>query len=1308
MEIDASSQPPAKEDGPSAIRTRSDFGRALTALRESAGLTVRDVAKATGLPVSTLGGYFSGRHLPPLKPFSVVHELLGALGVVNRADIETWRAVLARLRRSPYLRSDESFAPYRGLASFQPDDADWFFGRETLTRQLVSRLASAEGSITAVVGPSGCGKSSLLRAGLVASLRANTDATATRSSVNVLLLTPGERPMSALLDAWRAAVPEGAPSDLPPDERPLVIVVDQFEELYTQCADDEERSRFVNTVCALVDGRDSGVFGPPGELPKISLVFGLRADFYGHAARFERIAKALQESQIIVGAMSDAELRRAIIHPAQRAGFALEPGLVEVLLRDLGRHDDRPQEYVSALPLLSHALLSTWRRGTDGMLTVANYQATGGIRGAVAHTAEEVYLALTESEQSYARRLFLRLVNVGDDVTETRRAIQRAELATGRAGEVQRAVAEGVLESFVDHRLISADTDSIQISHEALLTAWPRLRRWIDNDRAGLRIQHRIRDAAAAWLDSGQGPDGLLRGTFLAVAVEWAQDPSHAELLNGLELEFLQASKAAEDELEMARKRTTRRLRRLTAGLSALLLIAGLTAIYAFEQRSDANRQRAIANQQRDSAVSRQGAIEANQLRTTDLALANQLALAAYRVDPTPEARASLLDTALFPDVTRVVGAPGVMQAVAVAHTGQLMATCGSDGALQLWRLSQAKRPTLVTWVHTHVTYTLFSVAFSPDGRTLAAAGAGGTLQLWDVTDPERPRPSAFVLAGLPAATVYGIAFSPDGSALAAASSDDMVRLWTLSKTSSGAAPRKLAGFAGFVQAVAFSPDGHALAAGSKDGTVRIWSFGPSGVTAGPMFSAARVGVFCVAFSPDGRVLAAGGKDGTVWLWQRVGSAFTSLGTSPLSASTGWINTIAFSGDGRTLVTAGSDSKTRLWSLSSGVPGSTAQAVLPGPAPVTGAVFLPDGDLATSSADATARLWRLPAPPLPALPGRIFSVVFGPRHLMIVGTESDSVSLWRVTNPKEPTVIGSGIVDPGAAPFSGTLAISPDGRLLAVGSNDGSVRLWNIADPARPVAYLAVLTGLSTAVETLAFSPDGRTLAAGANEADIRLWNVSNPRAPVGYPVLTGPGNYVFSLAFSPDGHLLAAGSADDTVRLWNITQPRQPRALGQPLRTHTSYVYSVAFSPDGRLLAVGSADDTVDIWDVTTPSNPKSAGPVLTGPDNYVYTVAFNNDGHSLAAAAGDGTVWLWNVADPGRPTVLAALDGSNQSEYTVGFEPGSSLLAAGGQGQIIDLWNTDPATAAADVCAKSGTPLSKSEWERYLPDKPYSPPCS
>ena len=1287
---------------PGRITGPQDFGRELSLARQQAGLTIREVARASGIPASTVGDYFAGRHLPPVRQPELLTRVLAACGITDPERTDRWQEAVNRIRRTPGRPPARGPAPYRGLASFQAEDAAWFFGREQLVLHLV-RLATGPGTPglpLAVVGPSGSGKSSLLRAGLVP--RLHTATPARPGGRPVVVITPGASPVDALARGLASLAGlgfEGLPAERLAQgirenpgryarlagrgEEPPAIIVDQLEEIFTAGTGEAGRQEFVAALAALAE--------------HALIVTGLRADFYSHALGYSVLARSLQERQIVVGPMSASQLRRAIVEPAHKASLDIEDGLVEVLLADMrpygaaglgaGGHE------AGALPLLSHALLATWEHSRGGRLTVSDYQASGGIRDAIARTAEHAYATLGAGEQDVARQLFLRLVHIGDDGRETRARLPRTDLP----GDA--TVAAAVLERFVGQRLITMDRDEAEITHEALLGAWPRLRGWIDADREDIRIRRSITVAAQAWAAAGREPAALLRGGQLALARDWAATGANRAALSQLGQDFVDAGIAEERAQRAAERRRTRRLRQLVAALTAVVVVAVGLAGYAF-------RQRQIATTAKEEAESRTVAVEAGQVRPNDPALAAQLSLTAYRIWPSAGARASLLESSGAPSGARMLDSDGVVQAVALSGDRRLLAVAAADGTLRLWSVSRPGRPVLIRTVAALGRLDpQYAAAFSPDGRVLAAAGADGAVRLWNVADPRHPRQLGAPLTG-PASTVYSLAFSPEGRLLAAGSADETVRLWNVSDAAHPAAEgAPLTGFTGYVHAVAFSRDGHLLAAGSADKTVRLWDVSDPHrprLAAKPLTGPTDI-VNSVAFSPDGKELAAGGNDDKVWRWN-IARPAKPVRLTRLHGATNWVMAVAFSPDGQVLAEGGSDDQVRLWSTKTGAP----LAVIPQPQPVTSLAWDGPGLLVAGDADGYVRSWRVPVPEL-MTGSPVNSVAFSPGGgtLAVGGT---GLQVW---NPAtRDLTIAAAIPHPGPNDFVNAVAFSPGGSLIATGYGDGRIQLWHsgahlipLGTP-QPASRASPAAG-GNAVEFVTFRPGGNILASAADDGTVRLWDIANPARPVPVSTFRASADAVFSVAFGSGGRLLAASSADDKVRLWNVANPAAPVRLGNALTGPANTAYSVAFSPRGHLLAVGSADRDVRLWDISDPARPQRIGPVLTGPSGYVYSVAFGPGGRVLAAGNTDGSVWLWDLADPAHPGLIATLTGPTGHVFSVSFGHGGRTLAAADSAGLVWLWNIQAGAVARGVCAMAGQPLARAEWDVYVPGLPYAPPC-
>ncbi|MEU6775187.1 helix-turn-helix domain-containing protein [Streptomyces sp. NPDC046759] len=1281
---------PLADDG-SAL---TEFAAGLRLLRDKAGKpTYRQLAAKAHYSSTTLADAAGGRKLPSLE---VALAFVRACGGDEEEWKARWHEVAAGL--APAAPDGRVAAgpeqarpcPYVGLAAFQPEDASWFFGRERLTEDLVTRVRADR--FVAVFGASGSGKSSLLRAGLVPHVSGGgPDA---GSGWPALLFTPGAHPLEECA-ARLAAFAKGTASVLHrelsgdpralhqavlqalatadcPDGTDLLLVVDQFEEVFTLCRNKDERDRFVTALLTAAQAANS----------RTRVVIGVRADFYASCSGHPELVAALQDAQLLVGPMSTEELRRAVSRPAVRSECAVETALLaRVVAEATGQ--------ANVLPLVSHAMRETWLRRRGNTLTLSGYEAAGGITHALANTAEALYQQLTAEQQRLTRSVLLRMVALGDGTDDTKRPVLREDLGPDTGA---------VLDLLARARLVTLDRDGAELTHEALLHAWPRLRRWIDEDRAGLLMHQQITDAAAVWHRQGRDPGALYRGGVLAVARQWAATRGDTLVPGPRVEEFLAASVRHAD-------RAARLRRAGIAAVCVLALVASVAAAVAFKKS-------ATAQAERNNAIAGEVQAEAGQLRETDPSLAAQLDIAAYRIRPLPQLRTDLISAAGAPVSRPLAAGSGTVYAVAYSPDRRTLAAAGADGMIRLWNVADPAAPVPLGHPVASHSQWVYWLAFSPDGHTLASAGRDRTVRLWNVTRPAHAVPWGQPLTGH-RSYVFSVSFSRDGRTLASASDDGTVQLWNVADP---AHPRRLGQPLkghdhGAVASAAFSPDGRTLASAGHDHTIRLWNVtDPARPQRLGRLTGFKDTVYAVAFSPDSRLLAGVGNDHTVRLWNVADPAApVSLG-APLTDHHDSVYAVAFSPDGRVMATAGADHTVRLWNV------MDPSAPVPIGQPLTGhteyvywLAFSPDGhSLASAGADHTVRLWRLPSTLLPD-PSYVNTVAFSPvRHILASGSTDSTIRLWNVADPAQPTSLGRPLT--GHHDAVRKLAFSPDGRLLASASRDGTIRLWDVRNPARAALVGQALTGHRGEVNSVAFSPDGRTLAsAGLHDRRVRLWDVSRPAnaGGLGEPLAVHSGP-VTAVAFSPRGHVLATASADDTTRLWDVTRPAKPVPLGHPLAARSGGVYGVAFSPDGRTLATANVDHTVRLWNVTDPARPVARAEPLTGHASFVYGVAFSPDGHTLASSSDDHTVDLWNVTDPDHPSQLGtALVGHTGPIDDVAFSPDGHTLASASDDHTVRLWTLDPDQAIRRLCAATGKVTAR-QWDQYMPEPAANRPCS
>ena len=1246
------------------LSNRDEFATELSRLREASGLSVRDLASAVQTPLATIGGYLSGRHLPTTAQTPLLRRILAVMGVTDEADVQRWLDAAITLRRSPAARRNPEAVPYRGLFSYRREDADWFFGREDLAKRLVEQARA--GGLCIVVGASGAGKSSLLQAGLLADW----------PSADAALITPGTEPNAALDTVFG---PDG--------EAPGLVVIDQFEEILTVVDSDAERTRFLDRVAALAS--------EPGSR---AVVLGLRADFYAAATRVPMLLPALQTGQIVVGAMDENQLERAILGPAQRAGLTVDPDLVRTMTGDLNPRGAVQGPEVGALPLLSHVLREVCLRARRGRLTVADYHATGGIAGAVQQTAERVFNSLTPDEQDTARRLILRMVNLDEDSVVTRRSATISDPAM-----------MSVLAQFVDERLITADEHAVGISHEALLTAWPRLHDWVAQDRAGLTNLRNLRNQAALWVDGQEDASALLRGGRLAAVQQWLGQSERSSDLDSREQAFVAASEAASAAERRRKRRQVRTLRSLVAIAGALILVAGGLAIYSSVAGARARDARNSAQATGDRALSRQLAVNAQTLRTTDPNVAAQLALVAYRTSPTAEARSALLDSTATDIPTRIAGHNGPTFAV-LSRGGTLLAVSDdSDGSIGLYNVATPHQPRLVGVAHPATKVEQFAAAITPDGRHLLAGSSDGTISSWDISDPAHPG-APTVVPAFKATGVNSLALSADGRTLVAAGTTATLPVFDVSNGRLTAeTPLTMPSKTDLATTVAYASDGHHVVAGGS-GELSMWTvagsslIGQASPTAFP--DPDDTSINTVAFSPDGRTLAVGSHSGQVTIYRVVDDGNPTKLTTALTKFGSWVNALTFSADGSMLAAGSSDSSAAVWTTRDWAPVTTMAL----PSLVTGVQFAYGTNyLITASTDGGARIWDVPGPQLAHQVGGVYAINWYPdsTHLL-AGTDSATTgaSLWNVNDPDHPRLEKTaGRTSPTVPELSGGVALSPDTHTAALTEMKGSVQLWNMA-ASQPVMIGSPLADAKQQLESLAWSPTGKLLAGGGNDGRIYLWDTSNPAATkLASPPIQEP-NQVYMVSFSPDGKMLAAAVIDHTVRLWNVADPAHPK-LVSTLRGFSYYVYAASFSRSGTLLAASSPDRTTLLWDISDPAHPQQLGGPLVGPTNQLFDVEFSPDGTKLIAASLDKSLWIWDIGNPRTPTPWAELTGGGGQMFVGNFSPNGKLIAGGTSADAVTLWSATPDLATSKICSLVGAPLTEAQWKIYLPEQAYRPPC-
>jgi WD40 repeat protein len=1266
-----------------AIERFSNFGDLLKFLRRRSGLTQRELALAVGYSHAQISRLELNQRIPDLATISA--RFIPALELENEPDVaERLFELASAVPRETAPAEGE--APFKGLQFFEEEDAELFFGREELTSRLVARMKdtiqdSLSTRFLAVVGASGSGKSSTVRAGLIPALKR----TAPFSRWLIRTLTPTDRPLEALASSLNPQ-PESVASaaalmdDLVREPRSahlaatrllekdkstargrerkgVLLVIDQFEELFTLCRDESERRAFVDNLMTAVSEPRGTLF----------VVLALRADFYNQCAPYAALRDALSTRQEYIGLMNAVELRRAIEEPVVRGGWELEPGLVELLLQDVGAETGHMPE-PGALPLLSHALLETWKRRQGRKMTVSGYLASGGVRGAIAETADSVFQdELDEQEQAIARDIFLRLTQLGEDeqTADTRRRtsfdefIRRPEDAPG---------VQTVLGKLTDARLIITDSRMVEVAHEALIREWPTLRGWLEEDRDGLRLHRHLTLTSESWERQGRDAGELYRGARLVQAANWAE--AHASQLSALEQAFLQASQSlagqeeaereaqrqrelsAARELAETQRQAAAQLRKRAVFLLGAFILTLIMAGVAWYQGERVRQAALTAQTERRIATARE--LAAASLNNIPIDPERSILLALQSVSATRDVDGTILPESLEALHRAIISSPirmtlvghetGVVSADA-SPDGKQLATIGVDGTVIIWnattggqllRLPGATEPG--DFVSTkRVTYSpdgkllvacdghqvkiydpasggllktldghqaeITSIAISADGKYIASGDLDGSVMIWDVSNGD----SLLQPAGHTDA-IEELTFSPDGQWLVTAGDDAALRIWDVL---SGDLLHEYTDFSGVVSGVTFSPEGNWFA--FSDGTIHVWQFSLD--SAEDQTTILNRELFAIpdassdTFSPDGSTLAGvSGNDIKLW------DAATGRELLTLTGHTGWVMGLAFSPDGQWLASTSLDGTVKIWSL---MPGNETVTV---DVPVAGfgtrVAYAPNGQMfATNGGDGSATLWNAKTgEPRLTLKGHgleVLNLAFNPDGSRFATASIDGTAMiWDTVTGKKLLVLTGhefGIRD---------IAFSPDGRRIATGGFDGTAKIWD-ADTGRLIHEITEHQGLVLGV---AFSPDGTRLATSSTDATAKIWDVKTGKLLF---TLEGHNGGIRDVAYSPDGSLLATGSGDGTAILWDASTGSQTLTL----IGHGSGIQSVAFSPDGRYFATGSEDDTAKLWDVGTGAE------ILTLPGNGagVTGVAFDpsNGGTRIAVASGITRLFLLNIED-------------------------------------------------------------------------------
>lgn len=1287
---------------------------------------------------------------------SVVKEAKG-YGLELSLSVDGARTKLQSLTPTP---QPLAVNPYVGLSAFQEENAPFFFGRERAATDIAQRCQSSPHVVT-VIGNSGAGKSSLVFAGVLPTLR--------KENWLIMTLRPGRQPFEALSLALTDLLETHSErehllesQELAKDlqqhklelttiisrvlskhsQRRFLIVVDQLEELFTITEGESEAAKFLEVLLNAVQQLQG----------QLSLIVTLRADFIGALLEYPPILTMLQETRYFLGPMTQDELRQAILEPAKKQGVSFEAGLVERILDDVAGQE-------GSLPLLEFALTQLWEKQENNTLTHQAYDAVGGVEEALANHADATFNALSEEEQTLAKKVFLQLVYPGTGQEDTRRIATREELED--AWEVVQKLA-----SYPARLLVTGYSEigeqTAEVSHEALIRRWGMLRAWMGDYRAFRTWQERLRQDVKLWSEQQQTEATLLRGYRLDEAAQ--RMTQYGDLLSSHERDFIGQSLALrerenaereqqrQEQLEslekLASEETSRRkaeqarVRLRTNALWLLTLlgcVAGVLAILSYTARNQA-----VAA--RNEATALLPKLLSSVALNTDEATPQRSLLLALEADRI----ATQNNDPKTSDVQRVLrqlvsetGGMALPHSARVSVTrfssdGRYLATLGGDGSVRLWDMTTPTREATVT-----LEVTARAIRFSHDGQWFSASSDEGQVLFWNLAKLEA-KPTLVLDTKT---EVELLKLSPDGAWLVTSPKDQTLSLWQLNGYRGPRLQTTLTVFEDVLVDAAFSPDSRWLVTVSRDNIVRLWDTETWQLVQQFPIDASALVPFSVGFSDSGAwfaVVLNNDEAGQVLLWNlKAVNTFTPI---PLSLETA-VKSLAFQHEDQWLAVSGTDGLIQLYQLEatekSGLPTMTLQGHTE---TVFDLAFSRDGRfLASASKDKTVRLWLLTPQtenakaPLSLVlrghEGNVLTATFSPdSRWLVTGSEDQTARLWDLSLPgPDLTVL------PGHGDGERRTDISPDGTLLASGNMDGTVYLQNLSDTATSTA----LGKHDSWVESVAFSPQGNWLvsasdATNGGERTLELWNRSKqPYSPTPFP-LTKDSKTIFDIAFSSDGKLLASAGEDKSAQLWNINDLSKPVSVfsghddivtdvalsrdnkllatasfdsfiriwdinksNEPIQTlegHKDGVRTLAFSPDGELLATGGQDGIIKIWST---NNWEVAKTLVAG--SRTWALAFSPDGQTLATANGDGTLGLWQRDTEG----LELLQGHTKTNWSVSFSQDGKWIVTSSEDGTVRFWPASIESVRGLACQKAGRNLTKEEWQDMFGTFAYQATC-
>lgn len=1177
--------------------------------------------------------------------------LSGAQGIIEILPVQTH---LYKQKTS----KDLGVCPYMGLNAFTEQDSLYFHGREALIQEIVHHISNQP--FLALVGASGSGKSSVIQAGVIPVLRQGKQIPDSQNWV-IRKMRPGVNPLMSLAQVLgennqsqmklsaeqiEGIVYQGSENfvywlRLCPEPM-LVLVIDQFEEIFT-LASGKERKEFLKLIFAALE------FAPD----RFKVVITLRADFIAACLEQEKLAIALRNYTILVPPhLSLDNYRRVIVNPAQQVGLQIEPELVEVLLRELNHS-------VADLPLLEFVLEQLWQYRVNGRLTLDAYQEKlGGIQGALERSSQAVYDSLNPQMQACAKWIFLALTQLGEGTEDTRRRVYKSELIVAKypADLVEKTLkvltdaklvvmgvedkekvtgmGKGVSENH-HHNLFNSHQVTVEVAHEILIRHWSTLRWWLEENRSRLRVQRQIEESAQLWLENNCCPDFLLQGVRLAEAEDIYINYTD-ELATDTQ-KFIAACLEARQLQQLQVKRRLRMTQIAVVVMGSLGLIACGLAGFAYQQSQKTKLEEIktlnslaenylLSHKQLDGLVTAMKAAKKirSQVNWWGWDKVNRMEAQLRTEKNLNQAVVDIMES------NRLSGHNSLVMSAKFSQDGQTIATTSADKTIKIWQANGKLLKTLVGHQD-----TVNDVDFSPDGQLIASGSEDNTIKLW------RPDGTLITSINAHSAPILAVKFTQNGEELISASRDLSLKFWnqqgqhlrTLSAENLGitdipqafhltadgttlilAMPKGEIIFVNMqgekiqtfqlpqqdmdenakISAIAFSPNRQTLAVANTQGKVLILDRDGKVLY---RFQDHSAKVTRLTYSPNSQILVSSSTDNTIKIWGLDGTLLQTLAGHGRT-----INYVAFSPDGQTFVSASDDKTVRLWQLNNIIPLSLRGHERD----VVDIAFSPDGKyFISASADGTLILWHKSGKILRKFTGHqqeINKVVFSPDQQTIASVSVDNtIKLWRPNGNLIKTI-------PLETDWYSNLTFSPDGKTLVYSNTDNTIKLWH-----QTTNKIHTLSGHSYWVTSLSYSPDGQIMASASADQTIKLWN------PQGNLIKTIPAHdaLIWHVIFSPAGNLLASASHDGKIKLWS-----RNGELIRTINAHNHEVNKISFSPNGEYIASASDDQTIKVWTTHTGQLVKT----LTGHNSNVRSVTFSPDGKYIVSGDADNLIKIWN----------------------------------------------------------------------------------